>query len=85
MSKKFFFYEKIKFLFIGQGQVNTWHHLKGLLEASSSSNLEFNNNMVISHEIKQFCMIMRNKKCNNNNLHIPGAFRMIVLSFRMIM
>ena len=26
--------EKIKFLFIGQGQVDTWHHLRGLPEAS---------------------------------------------------
>ena len=64
MSKKFFFNEKIKFLFIDQGQVDTWHHLKGRLEASSSSSLEFNNKMVISHEIKQFRMIMRNgPKC----------------------
>ena len=27
-------HEKFKFLFIGQGQVDTWHHLRGLPEAS---------------------------------------------------
>ena len=84
MSKKLF-HEKIKFLFIGQGQVDTWHHLRGLPEASSSRNLEFNNKMVISQELKQFRMIMWNKKCNNSNLHLLGAFRMTVWNFHMIM
>ena len=32
--------ESIMFLFIGQGQVDTWHHLRNLPEASSSRNLE---------------------------------------------
>ena len=32
--------ESIAFLFIGQGQEDTWHHLRGLLDASSSRNLE---------------------------------------------
>ena len=32
--------ESITFLFIGQGQVDTWHHLRGLPEASSSRNLD---------------------------------------------
>ena len=32
--------ESISFLFIGQGQVDTWHHLRGLSEASSSRNLK---------------------------------------------
>ena len=32
--------ESITFLFIGQGQVDTWHHLRGIPNASSSKNLE---------------------------------------------
>ena len=32
--------ELITFLFIGQGQNDTWHHLRGLPNASSSRNLE---------------------------------------------
>ena len=32
--------ESITFLFIGQGQVDTWHHLRGLSKASSSRNLK---------------------------------------------
>ena len=43
--------EKIKFLFIVQGQVDTWHYLRGLPEASSPRNLEFSNKMLILHEI----------------------------------
>ena len=39
MSQKFF-NEKFKFLFIGQGQVDTWHHLRDFLEASPFNNLE---------------------------------------------
>ena len=74
MSKKFL-NEKIKFLFIGQGQVDTWHHLRDLPEASSLRNLEFSNKIVISHEIQQFCMIVRNKKCNSSKLRLLGAFR----------
>ena len=35
-----FLNESITFLFIGQGQVDTWHHLRGFPEASSSRNLE---------------------------------------------
>ena len=35
-----FLNESIKFLFIGQGQVDTWHHLRGLSEAYSPRNLE---------------------------------------------
>ena len=35
-----FLNESIKFLFIGQGQVDTWHHLRSLLEPSSPRNLE---------------------------------------------
>ena len=37
---KKFLNESIPFLFIGQGQVDSWHHLRGLLETSSSRNLE---------------------------------------------
>ena len=50
-----------------QGQVETWPHLRGLLEASSPRNLEFSNKMPISHEIQQFHMIVRSKKCINTN------------------
>ena len=32
--------ESITFLFIGQGQEDTWHHLRGLPDAYSSRNLE---------------------------------------------
>ena len=49
--------EKIKFLFIGQGQVETWHYLKCLPEASSLRNLE---------KI-QFRMIVRSGKCIGTN------------------
>ena len=42
--------------------------------------------MVILHEIQQFRMIVRNHKGNNNNnFRLPGAFRMVVWNFRMIM
>ena len=47
---KSFLNEKIKFLFIGQCQMDTWHHLRGLPEAFSPRNLEFSNKMVISHD-----------------------------------
>ena len=40
--------------------MDTWHHLRGLPEASSLRNLEFSNKMTISHEIQQFRMIVRN-------------------------
>ena len=76
---------KIKFLFIGQCQVDTWHHLRGLLEASSSSNLEFNNKMTMLQELKQFRMIVQNKKCSSSNLHLLEAFRMTMSNFCMIM
>ena len=39
---KKFLNESITFLFIGQGQKDTWHHLRGLPVASSSRNLEKN-------------------------------------------
>ena len=45
-------HEGFKFLFIGQGQVDIWHHLRGLPEASSSSNLKFNNKISFSHELE---------------------------------
>ena len=56
MSKKPFD-EKIKFLFISQSQVNTWHHLRDLPEASSSSNLEFNNKMTICTSSTNFAWL----------------------------
>ena len=50
MSQKFF-NEKFKFLFIGQGQVDTWQPLIGLLEPSKFKEIwKFN----ISHEIRTF-------------------------------
>ena len=61
------FHEKIKFLFIGQGQVDTWYHLRGFSEASPLRNLKFSNKMAILHEIQKFRMIVRNKKCNSSN------------------
>ena len=73
MSKKFL-NEKIKFLFISKGQVDTWHHLRDLSEASSLRNLEFSNKIVILHKIQQFCMIVQNQKCNNSKLRLLGAF-----------
>ena len=48
--------ESIKFLFIGQGQVDTWHHLRGLLEASSSRKYREN---TFSHEPQQFRTMVR--------------------------
>ena len=54
---KSFSHEKIKFLFIGQGQVDTWHDLRGLSEASSSSNLEFNNKMTICTSSTNFAWL----------------------------
>ena len=83
--------EKIKFLFIGQGQVDTWHHLRGLPEASWQKNMEFSYKMPISHEIQHF-------RTSSNNLHdcaiwkmhqhqfrLPRAFCMTVWNFRMVM
>ena len=49
--------EYIKFLFIGQGQVDTWHHLKGLLEASSSRNLEKMQFCMSSNNFAQLCEV----------------------------
>ena len=51
--------ESITFLFIGQGQKDTWHHLKGLPDAFSSRNMEKN---TFSHEPQQFRMMMRSRK-----------------------
>ena len=68
-----------------QGQVETWPHLRGLLEASSPRNLEFSNNMAISHELQQFRMFVRSQKCINTNFHLFGAFCMTVRNFRMVM
>ena len=65
--------------------MDTWHYLRGLTKASSSRNLEFSNKIAISHEIQQFRMIVRTKKCNNNNFRLLGPFRMTVWKFRMIM
>ena len=36
---------------MGQGQVDTWHHPRGLLEASLTRNLE---KIIVSHEPQQF-------------------------------
>ena len=47
-------HDKFKFLFIGQGQVDTWHHLRGFPEPSPFENLEFNNKIIISHELNHF-------------------------------
>ena len=77
--------EKIKLSFIGQGQVDTWHHLRGLSEASSPRNLEFSNKMTILHEVQQFLMIVQNKKYKNINFRLLRAFCMTVRNFRMIM
>ena len=54
-----FLNESITFLFIGQGQKDTWHHLRSLPDASSSRNLEKN---AFSHEPQQFRMMMRSGK-----------------------
>ena len=61
MFLKAFLHKKIKFLFIGQGQVDAWHHLRGFSEAPSSNNLEFNHKMTISHELNQFHIVVRNQ------------------------
>ena len=65
--------------------MDTWRHLRGLSEASASSNLEFNNKMTILQELKQFHMIVQNQKCNSSNLHNLRAFHMTVQNFPMIM
>ena len=59
MSKKFL-NEKINFLFIGQGQVDTWHYLRDLPEASSLRNLEFSNKIVILHNHAKLLDLVRN-------------------------
>ena len=56
------FHEKIKFLFIGQGQVDTWYHLRGFSEASPPRNLKFSNKMAILHEIQNFAWLCEIKK-----------------------
>ena len=65
--------------------MDTWHHLRGLSEASSPRNLEFSNNMAISHELQQFRMFVRSQKCINTNFHLFGAFCMTVRTFCMVM
>ena len=57
MSQKSF-NEKFKFLFIGQGQVDTWHHLRGISETSTFSNLELISKITISHKENQFHMVV---------------------------
>ena len=57
---KSFFNEIFKFLFICQGQVDTWHYLRGLLEFSPFNNLEFGNKISISHDFQPF----RTKRIN---------------------
>ena len=56
---KVFFNESITFLFIGQGQVDTWHHLRGLPEAYSSRNLE---KIHFGTSPQQFRMMMQSGK-----------------------
>ena len=51
--------ESITFLFICQGQVDTWHHLRGLSEASSSRNLE---KIHFGMSPQQFRIMMRSRK-----------------------
>ena len=85
LCKSFAWSCEINFLFIGQGQVDTWHYLRDLPEASSLRNLEFSNKIVILHKIQQFCMIVQNQKCNNSKLRLLGAFRTTVWNFCMIM
>ena len=62
------FHEKIKFLFIGQGQVDTWHHLRGLPEAFSPRNLEKN---AISHNCVKW-------KIHQHHFRLLEAFRMVM-------
>ena len=53
---KKFLNESIPFLFIGQGQVDSWHHLRGLLEIFFIK--EFGEN-TFSHEPQQFRTMVR--------------------------
>ena len=48
------FNEIFKFLFISQDQVDTWVHLKDLLETSPFSNLELISKIIILHELNHF-------------------------------
>ena len=47
-------HEKFKFLFIGQGQVDTWQPHIGLSEPSKFTNMEFNIKIMISYELQPF-------------------------------
>ena len=80
MSKSFS-HEKFKFLFMGQGQVDNWHHLRGISKAFSSSNLEFNNKMTISHKLNQFRMVVQNQEFNNSNYSLLDHFAWLWKNF----
>ena len=47
-------HEKFKFLFISQGQVDTWEPLIGLLEHSKFTNMEFSIKLMLSHQLWPF-------------------------------
>ena len=47
--------------------MDTWDHVRGLSEASSSKNLEFNYKMTILHELNQFRMVVWNQLFNSSN------------------
>ena len=55
--------------------MDTWHHLRGLSEAFSPRNLE---KMQISHDCAKW-------KIHQHHFRLPGAFRMTVRNFRMVM
>ena len=84
------------FLFICQGQVDTWHHLKGRLEPSPFNNMEFNDKIIISHELSHF--VWRESISHGRAKSIPeqqqqqqqqqqlfGPFRMTVRNFCIFM
>ena len=82
------FNERFKFLFIGQGQVDTWQPHISLLEPSKFRNLEFSIKIMISHELLRFHM----KRINFTwSYEISGAtttfspFRITRRNFRMFM
>ena len=54
---KKFLNESIPFLFIGQGQVDTWHHLRGLPETSSSRNMEKIHFLVRPSNFARWCEV----------------------------
>ena len=81
-------HEKFKFLFIGQGQVDTWQPLIGFLEPFRFISLEFSIKITISRKLRSFStrtiIFARSweiQLSNSNNKELSRPFHMTMQNF----